>query len=351
MLGLSLGLWLDPFAMALASNPTPPGRIPAEWEPHARCWMAWPARVDFWGNNLEAVRDVCARIARAIVAFEPVTMLARPEQAHLAARACGPAVHVVAMQVDDCWMRDTGPLIAVDRARRFTGCVLNFNGWGNKQPHDADATVAMRMCELIDIPRSIVPFVSEGGAWDFDGEGTALTTHSAVLNPNRNPGLTKSDVDAAARRFFGVEKLIWLPGARDYWTDGHVDGIARFVRPGAVIVETASDPRDPDASLLPQDAGVLRAATDARGRKLTVTTMRRPGRVRSDSPNFCNCYINFYVANGAVIMARFGDTEADERARDVVASSFPGRRVIQLDIDALAAGGGGIHCVTLPQPA
>ncbi len=351
MLGLSLGLCAAPIAGAAATAPEPKWRIPAEQGPHKRCWMAWPSLTDFWGKDLSAVRDVCARVARAVAAFEPVVMFARPGDIALAAQACGPTVTVTAMPVDDCWMRDTGPLIATDKSGAFAGTLLNFNGWGNKQTHTADAQVATRICQSLGYPRHVVPFISEGGAWEFDGEGTALTTESAVLNKNRNPGLTKGEVESAARSFFGVEKIIWLPGAGDYWTDGHIDGIARFVRPGEVVIEAASDPHDPDASWLPRDAAALHAATDARGRRLCVVTMQRPLHVRSDSPYFCNCYINYYVANGGVVMARFGDTQADARARDVVASLYPGRRVVQLDIDALAAGGGGIHCITLQQPA
>lgn len=351
MLGLLVALGARPFAGGAAGITRRQWRIPAERSRHARCWMAWPARSDVWGKNLNAVREVCARVARAIVQFEPVTMVARPEHAREAAHECGPRVRVVEMDVDDCWMRDTGPLMALDQYHDLGGCILNFNGWGNKQSHIADATVAARICSSLDISHHTMPFVSEGGAWDFDGEGTALTTQSAVLNSNRNPGLSKADVESAARDWFGVEKIIWLPGAADYWTDGHIDGIARFVRPGEVVIETVSDSHDPDTSWLPRDAATLRSATDARGRRLRVATMHRPRHVRSNSPEFCNCYVNFYLANGGVIMARFGDAVMDARARDLIASLYPDRRVVQIDIDALAVGGGGIHCITLQQPA
>jgi agmatine deiminase len=351
MLNLSLGLVAAPTLVGAAAPSRDAWRIPAEQAPHARCWMAWPSLTVFWGKDLGAVRDVCAHVARTVATFEPVVMIARPDDVAGAAHACGPTVTVRAMPVDDCWMRDTGPLIATDPGGAFAGTLLNFNGWGNKQAHAADAQVAARICESLGYPHHVMPFISEGGAWEFDGEGTALTTESAVLNPNRNPGLSKSAVESAARRFFGVEKIIWLPGAGDYWTDGHIDGIARFVRPGKVVIETVADPRDPDASWLPRDAAALAVATDARGRTLQVVTMQRPRHVRSDSPYFCNCYINYYIANGGVVMARFGDSQADARARDLVAGLYPGRRVVQLDIDALAAGGGGIHCITLQQPA
>jgi agmatine deiminase len=350
MLGLTLGLCAHPLTSAAAQLTRQQWRIPAEQSKHARCWMAWPARTEVWGKNLNAVRTVCARAAHAVAQFEPVTMVARPQDVGEALHECGHQVTVAEMPVDDCWMRDTGPLIAVDQHHNFEGCGLNFNGWGNKQSHAADAQIAGRVCESLKMPLHKMPFVSEGGAWEFDGEGTALTTESAVLNPNRNPGLTKNDVESAARRWFGVDKIIWLPGAGDYWTDGHIDGIARFVRPGEVLIETTSDPHDPDVPWLPRDAAALKSATDARGRKLRVFTMERPRYVRSTSPEFCNCYVNFYVANGGVVMARFGDDLMDARARNLVASLFPDRRVVQVDIDALAAGGGGIHCITLQQP-
>src|ERR1700680_991155 len=198
MLGLLLALGARPFVSA-AGGTRRRWQIPAEASRHARCWMAWPARSDVWGKKLGDVRAVCARVARAIVRFEPVTMVAPPEHAREAAYECGPRVRVAKIDVDDCWMRDTGPLMAFDQHYDLLGCVLNFNGWGNKQSHNADATVAARICGALNISHHDMPFVSEGGAWDFDGEGTALTTESAVLNSNRNPGLSKRDIEAAGR--------------------------------------------------------------------------------------------------------------------------------------------------------
>ena len=204
-------------------------RMPAEWERHARCWMAWPCREDFWGANLPATQGAYASVARAIAAFEPVTMIATPEAAAEAARLCGPDVATLELPLDDAWARDIGPafLVGDDGARAATA--WRFNAWGGSFGRwDQDARLAERLCEKLGLPLYRSPLFFEGGGLHVDGEGTVLTTESCILNENRNPGLTKREAEQELCRALGASKVIWLPGELSPGdvTAGHVDGLA-----------------------------------------------------------------------------------------------------------------------------
>jgi agmatine deiminase len=209
------------------------------------------------------------------------------------------------------------------------------------------------VCEEAGLDRRSTSLVLEGGAVEVDGEGTAILTESCVLNDNRNPGWTHGEVEDELERLLGISRVIWLPGiaGRDI-TDGHTDFYARFVRPGVVVAGRDDDPESYDYDVTRQHLDILEDATDAAGRPLEVHVMPGPGTVRAeyDNDDFAAGYVNFYVCNGAVVMPEFGDPVADERARQTVAGLFPGRDVVQLDIDPIAAGGGGIHCTTQQQP-
>jgi agmatine deiminase len=330
--------------------------MPAEWRPHTRCWMAWPSRKDIWGSCLGQVKKDVAAVAQAIAAFESVSLIAPPASAPEAKQACGGSVEVIALPIDDCWTRDIGPTFLVNNNGGCAGIAWGFNGWGEKykQPnkYKDDALLARRLLGKLELLAFAGPLVLEGGNLCVDGEGTLLTSETALLNPNRNPYLPCGEAEERLRAYLGVEKVIWLPGnPADTVTDGHVDGIACFCRPGVVIVETIEDKNDPEYKALEACRQVLAEATDARGRKLEVLTLMRPREVPSDSEDFCSSYLNFYIANGGIVMPRFGDKRADEAARQVIAEAFPDRRVVQLRIDAIAEGGGGIHCITQQQPS
>jgi agmatine deiminase len=330
--------------------------MPDEGAGHIATWMAFGPSEAIWGKRLlPVVRENLAAIANTIARYEPVKMLVREEEYDIAARLCDPAVTLIPHPIDDLWMRDTGPVFV---RRQGEGASLgavdfNFNGWGDKQVHDNDATVAGFVAEQTATPVLSTELILEGGGIEVDGEGTAIITESCVLNPNRNPGLTKADCEAELQRLLGVRTIIWLPGiAGKDITDGHTDFYARFARPGVVVAGLENDPSIYDYDVTRQHLEILKSATDAGGNSLEVVVLPGPSTIREQYANdeFAAGYINFYVCNGAVIAPEFGDREGDRTTRDTLEELFPDRDVIQLNIDGIAAGGGGIHCTTQQQP-
>lgn len=331
-------------------------RMPGEWARHARCWMAWPSRADLWeglwGGSLAATQRAYAAVAAAIRRFEPVTMIVDPPAEEAARRLCGPDVELLALPIDDAWARDSGPSFLVDGDGRSAGTAWRFNAWGGKhQPYEADAQMAPRLLEHLGLPCHRAPLFLEGGAIHVDGEGTVLTTESVVLNPNRNPGLSKAAAERELCHALGASKVIWLPGDRDeIETDGHVDGLACFARPGVVIYETNPDPEDPHSRVLGENLRTLRRVTDARGRQLELVPLEEAYEAEPSTAVFCRSYINFYLVNDGVVMPAYG-IAADQRARACVQRLFPERTVVSVDVRDIAPGGGAIHCITQQQPA
>ncbi|MFG1781962.1 agmatine/peptidylarginine deiminase [Rhodococcus oryzae] len=328
--------------------------MPEEGEPHKRTWMAFGASAEIWGAALlPEVRRNLATIAQTIAQFEPVSMLVRPDELDLARELIGPyPVELLAAPLDDLWMRDTGPVFVRGNGTR-AGIDFNFNGWGEKQDYDQDARVASFVSARAGVESLPTDLILEGGGIEVDGEGTAIITESCVLNNNRNPGWSKADVEAELGALLGLEKIIWLPGiAGKDITDGHTDFYARFARPGVVVAGFDPDPESFDHDVTARHLDILETATDAQGRRLEVVVLEAPSTVRPefDSDDFAAGYINFYVCNGAVIAPEFGDPEADGAARQELERLFPDRRVVQINIDAIAAGGGGIHCTTQQEP-
>jgi agmatine deiminase len=330
--------------------------MPGEYAPHARCWMAWPPDGETFLGKLDQARDAYAAVARAIAEFEPVTMVARPEHAADAARRCGSGVSILEMGLNDAWMRDMGPTFLVDGKGGLASVHWRFNAWGEKGAYDLDEKVGRLVSDHLGIRRySARPFVLEGGAFHVDGEGTLITTESCLLHPNRNPGLNREEIEKRLRDYLGVEKVIWLPGmSADTGTDGHVDGIACFVRPGVVMMEAPQGSDDPFRPILEENARCLRATRDARGREIQIIdlgpTRQSFGPLWPDGEDFPLGYVNYYIANGGVVMPCYGDVE-DARAAETVARAFPDRRVVQVPALDIAIGGGMIHCITQQQPA
>lgn len=353
--GAALALGSRAFAAPSDRGEAAGWRMPDEAERHAATWMSFGPSAEIWGRELlRPVREHLAGIARTIADFEPVRMLAREEDEALARRLCGPRVEVLVQPIDDLWMQDTGPVFVRDRRGQMGGVDFNFNGWGGKQAHARDAEVAARVIEEAEVPALESALVLEGGGIEVDGRGTAIITESCVLNPNRNPGVGRAEAERELKRLLGIDRTIWLPGiAGKDITDGHTDFYARFTQPGVVVAGLDEDPASYDHAVTRRHLDILRGATDAQGRKLKVIVMPGPGSVRRalETPEFAAGYINFYVCNGAVIAPQFGDRRADANARAILREQFPGREVVQLDIDAIAAGGGGIHCTTQQQPA
>lgn len=333
---------------------SPAGVFGAEWESHARTLMAWPASAAIWGRDLAAVRADIARLARAVGEYEEVVLLARPENQDAASKAVGSTVEVAQIAVDDLWARDTAPVFT-RKSGKLVGVDLNFNGWGNKQRHANDAGVARAVLDKYRLPRLAAPFVAEGGSLETDGEGTLLVTESSLVNRNRNPGKSRQQIEDALKQTLGLSKVIWLAGVKGQdITDAHVDCLARYVAPGVVLLDKAFPGAPPDvwSRASEQARRVLTGAVDAAGRKLQVIDLPQPDpdRITGDGDAFVSSYANFYVANGAVFLPRFGDRQADDRAQRILGEHFPGRTVVPVQIDAIAAGGGGIHCATHDMP-
>lgn len=327
--------------------------MPAEWDAHEGCLMAWPTRMELWGEAYQQAKDEYAAVARAVAAFEPVTMVALPDQVGEARAACGKGIDVVGLPIDDSWLRDSGPIFALTPDGHRVGVDFTFNSWGERYfPYDSDDKVSRRILSLLGIERRATTMVLEGGAITVDGEGTLITTEQCLLNPNRNPHLERADIEAELAALLGIEKVIWLPyGHASGVTDGHVDGVCVFTGPGRVLVDSCDDPASPDYARLRANRAVLEASTDARGRRLELLEVPPQQSVDvADGQQARVGYVNFYVANGGVIVPIAG-TDEDARALQVVAAAFPDRQVVGVTARVIGHGGGGIHCITQQLPA
>lgn len=331
--------------------------MPDEAETHACTWMAFGANKRIWGAKLlPEVQHNLASIANTIAKYEPVRMLANPQDLALAKKLLGAntKVELVACPVDDLWIRDSGAVFVLTENGKKAAIDFNFNGWGNKQTHVADAKVANLMCKQAKVERIVSELVLEGGGIEVDGHGTAIITESCVINKNRNPNMSKQDCEGELKALLGLDKIIWLPGIKGKdITDGHTDFYARFVKPGVVVAAYDADPESFDHAVTKRHLDILRTATDAQGRKLEVVVLESPRMVRPqfDGKDFAAGYINFYVCNGAVIAPQFGDKQADLAAKNSLQTLFPRHTIELLNIDGIAAGGGGIHCATQQEPA
>jgi agmatine deiminase len=325
--------------------------MPAEWAPHAGCWMAWPKRAELWREHIEGAREDYVRVAQAIATYEPVTMIADPSDAAGARRRCGPSIKVVSMPIDDSWLRDSAPTFVVNRAGSRAAAAFTFNAWGGKyHPHDQDATLGSRIAEVAGFPVYRSELVVEGGGFLSDGEGTLITAETCILNANRNPGWTKGEAEAELRAMLGVQKVIWLPGdVMDTETDGHVDGYLAYVKPATVLCEVVADPADPRYAIMAENRRVLEAETDARGRRFHLLPIAEAPR-SAVPEGICRSFVNFYIANGAIIAPAYGIAE-DEAVAETLRVAYPDRTILTVALMDLFRGGGGIHCITQQEPA
>ena len=322
--------------------------MPAEWAPHARCWMIWPSRPEVW-DDMAATKTAYAAVARAIRLFEPVTMVANAADVREAQELLGPAIEVMAAPVDDSWARDIGPCFLIDGKGGLAGADFRFNAWGGKyEGYDNDDRLAGKLLEATGARRFTSPLTAEGGGITVDGEGTLITTESCFPNANRNPGWSRDEIEVELKRTLGVAKVIWIPGDLDEKeTDGHVDGIAAFVRPGVVLVEVTEDPEY--SAVMQENLKALRGQRDAKGRELELIVISDASEAKSDCWRFCRSYVNSYIANGGVVMPCYG-VETDRVAMEAFRRIYPERQVVPVAIDDIAIGGGGIHCITQQQP-
>jgi agmatine deiminase len=315
--------------------------------------MAWPCREELWGERMDEARDAYAEVAKAIAEFEAVTMIANPDNVAEVSLRCGAKVACLPLAQDDSWIRDTGPTFLVNGEGGLAGVDWRFNAWGGKyQDYDRDAELARLILEQGKTRRYEAPLILEGGAIHVDGEGTLIATEQCLLNPNRNPDLSKGEIEELLRAYLGIRAVIWLgEGLTDDETDGHVDNLACFVRPGVVLALTCEDGEDDNYVPLRDNLDRLRAATDAKGRALEVVEVEQPRARRDDQGRrLGDSYVNFYIANGGVILPSFEDSQ-DQKAMEAVSTCFADREVVQVPALDIVQGGGGIHCITQQQPA
>jgi agmatine deiminase len=348
-------------------------RMPGEFEPHSGCWMAWPERPDNWRLGAKPAQEAYAAVAEAIAASEPVTMAASDAQFENARAMLPPAVRVVEISTDDAWMRDTGPSFVVDRNGGRRGVDWRFNAWGGTEgglyfPWDRDDRVAAKVLEIEGDDRYRAPIVLEGGAIHVDGEGTVLTTEECLLNPNRNPELSKEQIERVLLEYLGAEKVVWLgAGVFEDETDGHVDNLACFARPGVVLLTWTDDEDDPQHQISRDARERLEAASDAQGRSLEVVLLPSPGPLqisaeeaqgvdaaegtvpRIAGDRMAASYVNFYLGNSRIVYPLL-DPRHDEEAAAILRRVFPEREVVGVPAREILLGGGNVHCITQQVP-
>lgn len=327
-------------------------RMPAEWEPHRATWLAWPHDEEFWGGAFDAAKRELAALCRALAEGDDLEMLVRDRAGREEAgkRLEGVRVRFHEVEFDDIWMRDIAPVF-VRSDVGLTGVRLRFNGWGGKWEHRRDSAVAPQVARAAGVPLFEVPLFLEGGALEFDGEGTCLTTRSCALNVNRNPGRIESDIEEWLDRAFGARKTIWLDRGFDCdHTDGHIDNLARFVAAGRVLCMAPAGRDDPNADVLGEIHDTLAGARDSRGRQLEVLAVPSPGEVTDDDGELLAAsYMNYCVSNASVVVPTFGVAN-DAAAVAAIAACFPTRRTIGLPARSILAGGGSFHCITQQEP-
>ena len=293
-----------------------------------------------------------AEIAQAINQFEPVKITARPEDAEEAHKMCGTQIEIVPLPMDDSWTRDSGPTFIIDRKGKLAGIDWEFNQWGADYPDcEDDADFARALLNHISVEHFKAPFVLEGGSIHVDGDGTLMTTEQCLLHPNRNPELDQEEIEQLLREHLNVHNIIWLgEGLMDDETDGHVDNLACFIKPRAVMALISSDPEDENYDVLQDNLLRLKHAKDARERSLEIITVEQPEARWKEDERLAQSYINFYLPNKGIVMPTFNDPLHDNQAREIFEKVFLDREIIQLDAQEIVMGGGGIHCITQQQP-
>ena len=348
--------------------------MPAEWAPHERTVIAFPNRIEQWGDRLREGQHAWAHVARTIAEFEPVSLLTTPRDAEAAAElAAHPNITIVEMPLNDAWLRDTAPIYVTGPAvspnssnalsnapsnapsngvsRRRVGLDFTFNGWGNKYvPHDDDDRIPRRWTAYNGDARYQVDMILEGGSITVDGEGTVVTTEQCLLNPNRNPHLSRKHIEDKLCASLGVTKVIWVPYAiDDRDTDGHIDIVAAFIQPGKILWQGCDDPHDAEHTRLAISRRCLDGTLDAAGRALQIVDVPVLPYVEIEGERLPVPYANLYICNGGVIVPVTGHP-ADEDMLAIIADAWPDRKVVGVPGDIIAFGGGGPHCITQQIP-
>lgn len=354
-------------------------RMPGEHEPQERIWMLWPHRPDTWSYGAKIAQQTFVKVIEAITEFEPVTVGVKPVDYEAARHLLGDkdGVTVVEMESDDVWIRDCGPSFVVNDEGDVRAVHWHFNAWGGLYdglcfPWDKDALVGVKVADLAGADRYRPDsFVLEGGSFSVDGDGTVLTTEMCLLSPGRNPQYTKEEIEEHLLEYLGAEKVIWIKdGVDPDETNGHVDGVAGFVKPGEVVCLWTEDENHPYYQVAQDAYKTLSEATDAKGRKLKIhkipvgidpilpdpvaaatidVTDGTHDRSFVEEPIYAE-YINHLIVNGGVIAPQYGDAN-DEAALEALRKAYPDRKVVGVMTREILFGGGNIHCVTQQQPA
>jgi agmatine deiminase len=359
----------------LDSTPRRDGyHMPGEFEAHSGCWMLWPERPDNWRLSAGPAQRAFAAVAAAIAHFEAVTMCVSPAQLTNARRLLPPEISLVEMSSNDAWMRDVGPTFVINGQGGVRGVDWQFNAWGGLQgglyfPWDQDELVARKVLAQVGADRYAAPLVLEGGSIHVDGQGTCLTTEECLLNPNRNPQLSKAQIEEHLRQYLNVEKVIWLPrGVYNDETSGHVDNLVCFVRPHVLALTWTDQHDDPQYAISSEAYEFLSDQTDARGRRFEIHRIHQPGPLfitqeesqgvasvegtlpRQPGDRLAGSYINFYITNGGIVAPVFADKH-DAAALRSLRALFPTRQVVGVPAREILLGGGNIHCITQQQPS
>lgn len=350
-------------------------RMPGEFEKHKGCWMIWPERTDNWRNEARPAQEVFAEVAEAIAKYEEVTMCVSKDQFLVAKKILRENIRIVEMPNNDAWMRDVGPTFLVNDEGNIRGIDWRFNAWGGLVdglyfPWDKDDKVAVRVCEIENIDYySLENFVLEGGAIHTDGQGTAIATEACLLHKSRNPDMSKEEIEDKLKEYLGVDKVLWLPrGIYLDETNEHVDNIVHYVAPGELILAWTDDEDDPQYPLSKAAFDYLSSEKDARGRDLKIHKIHIPNEViitkeesegvdsvygtlpRRKGDRQAASYVNFYIANKAVILPLFDDKLHDEAAMNALRRIFPDREIVGIYAREIILGGGNIHCITQQEP-
>lgn len=347
--------------------------MPGEHGPQAEIWMAWPERPDNWRDGGKPAQACFTAVARAIAEVTPVTMAVSAGQYANARARLPDHVRVVEMSTNDAWMRDIGPTFVVDGTGARRGVQWEFNAWGGLVdglyfPWDHDAQVGGKVCEILNADSYRAGIVLEGGSIHADGDGTLFTTEECLLHPSRNPGLSKGEIEQVLKDHLAVDKVIWLPqGLYEDETNGHIDNLLHVVKPGEVVLSWTDDETDPQYAISKRAHEILSAATDAKGRKLTVHKLHIPGPLhmteaeaagldasdwlaRAAGQRLAGSYANFLITNGRIILPLL-DAAWDDHARAVLQGVFPGHEIVGVPAREILLGGGNIHCITQQVPA
>ncbi|MEM7534475.1 MAG: agmatine deiminase [Chloroflexota bacterium] len=360
----------------LTTKPKQDGFImPGEFEQHAGCWMLWPERTDVWRGGAKPAQRAYAEVATAIAQFEPLTMGVSASQFRNARNMLPTHIRVVELSADDAWIRDTGPIFVRNHATgEVRGVDFKFNAWGGLLsglyfPWDKDEQVAHKVLDMERVSRYAAPMILEGGSITVDGEGTLITTEECLLNRNRNPEMSRTEIEQCLQDYLGVKKIIWLKnGMVEDETDGHVDGVCFFARPGVVGLAWTDDPSCIHYDVVRKAWERLNQTKDAQERPLEIhkiplsdtyfvpASMMADIDVMDDSwPRLGDIelegnYVNLYIANGGVVVPTY-DMPEDKIALDAIQQLFPDRKVVGVPSREIYLGGGMIHCITQQQPA